>query len=47
MGFTHCKTGRALAEQWKLADDVIEVIADHHAIKQSQKAQPLVARWCT
>jgi len=43
MGFTHCETGRALAEQWKLADDVIEVIAHHHAIEQSQKAQPLVA----
>jgi putative nucleotidyltransferase with HDIG domain len=43
MGFTHCETGRALAEQWKLADDVIEVIAHHHAIEQSQKVQPLVA----
>jgi putative nucleotidyltransferase with HDIG domain len=42
MGFTHCDTGRALAEKWKLADDVIEVIAHHHAIEQSQKAQPLV-----
>ena len=30
MGFTHCDTGRALAEKWKLADDVIEVIAHHH-----------------
>jgi putative nucleotidyltransferase with HDIG domain len=43
MGFTHCDTGRALAEKWKLADDVIEVIAHHHAIEQSEKAQPLVA----
>jgi putative nucleotidyltransferase with HDIG domain len=43
MGFTHCETGRALAEQWKLADDVIEVIAHHHAIEQCQKSQPLVA----
>jgi putative nucleotidyltransferase with HDIG domain len=43
MGFTHCETGRALAEKWKLADDIIEVIAHHHAIDQSQKAQPLVA----
>jgi putative nucleotidyltransferase with HDIG domain len=43
MGFTHCETGRALAEKWKLADDVIEVIAHHHAIEQSEKAQPLVA----
>ncbi len=43
MGFTHCETGQALAHRWKLADDVIEVIAHHHAIEQSQKAQPLVA----
>jgi putative nucleotidyltransferase with HDIG domain len=43
MGFTHCETGQALAEKWKLADDVVEVIAHHHAIEQSQKAQPLVA----
>jgi hypothetical protein len=44
MGFTHCQTGRALAEQRKLGDDVVEVIAHHHAAEQSQKAQPLVAQ---
>jgi putative nucleotidyltransferase with HDIG domain len=43
MGFTHCETGQALAEKWKLADDIIEVIAYHHAIEQSQTARPLVA----
>jgi putative nucleotidyltransferase with HDIG domain len=43
MGFTHCETGRALAEKWKLSDDIIEVIGHHHAIEQSQKARPLVA----
>jgi len=43
MGFTHCETGRALADKWKLADDVIEVIAHHHAIEHSENAQPLVA----
>jgi putative nucleotidyltransferase with HDIG domain len=43
MGFTHCDTGKALAEKWKLADDVIEVIAHHHSIEESHKAQPLVA----
>jgi putative nucleotidyltransferase with HDIG domain len=43
MGFTHCETGQALAEKWKLADDIIEVVAHHHAVEQSQKAQPLVA----
>jgi len=43
MGFTHCETGQALAVEWKLADEVVEVIANHHAIEQSQRAQPLVA----
>jgi putative nucleotidyltransferase with HDIG domain len=43
MGFTHCETGQALAEKWKLADDIVEVIAYHHAIERSQKAQSLVA----
>jgi putative nucleotidyltransferase with HDIG domain len=43
MGFTHCETGHALAKKWQLAGDITEVIAHHHAIEQSQKAQPLVA----
>jgi putative nucleotidyltransferase with HDIG domain len=43
MGFTHCETGQALAEKWRLTDDIVEVIAFHHAIEQSRKAQPLVA----
>jgi putative nucleotidyltransferase with HDIG domain len=43
MGFTHCQTGQALAERWKLGDDIIEVIAHHHAVEHSRKAQPLVA----
>ncbi|HWY53150.1 MAG TPA: HDOD domain-containing protein [Terriglobales bacterium] len=43
MGFTHCETGQALAEKWKLADDIMDVIAYHHAVEPSQKARPLVA----
>jgi len=43
MGFTHCETGQELAEKWKLADDVIEVIAHHHSVELSHNAQPLVA----
>ena len=43
MGFTHCETGRALAEKWYLASDIIQVIAHHHAPEQSPQAQPLVA----
>jgi putative nucleotidyltransferase with HDIG domain len=43
MGFTHCDSGRALAEKWKIADDIVEVIANHHAVEESKKAQPLVS----
>ncbi len=43
MGFTHCESGRALAEQWHLAGDIVRVIAHHHAPEQSDTAQPLVA----
>ena len=43
MGFTHCESGRALAEQWNLADDMVRVIAHHHAPEQSDAAQPLIA----
>jgi len=43
MGFTHCETGQALAEKWRLGDDIVEVIAHHHAVEGSHKAQPLVA----
>lgn len=43
MGFTHCDTGRALAEKWDLSPDLVEVIAHHHAVEQSERSQPLVA----
>jgi putative nucleotidyltransferase with HDIG domain len=43
MGFTHCDTGRALAEKWNLPQDLVEVIAHHHAVEQSESAKPLVA----
>jgi HD-like signal output (HDOD) protein len=43
MGFTHCETGRALAENWHIADDLTQVIAFHHAPESSDSAQPLVA----
>ena len=43
MGFTHCDTGRALAEKWHLAEDMIEVIAHHHSPENSSSCQPLVA----
>ncbi len=43
MGFTHCDSGRELAESWHLADDLVQVIAYHHHPERSEAAQPLVA----
>ena len=43
MGFTHCDTGRALAEKWHLASDMVQVIAHHHDPEQSEAGQPMVA----
>ncbi|MGA6983523.1 MAG: HDOD domain-containing protein [Candidatus Sulfotelmatobacter sp.] len=43
MGFTHCESGRALAEKWHLSDDMIQVIAHHHAPAQSKSARSLIA----
>ena len=43
MGFSHCETGRALAEKWHLAEDLVQVIAFHHTPELSKSASPLVA----
>jgi HD-like signal output (HDOD) protein len=43
MGFTHCESGRALAELWNLSDDLVQVIAHHHRPEASSGAHPLVA----
>jgi HD-like signal output (HDOD) protein len=43
MGFTHCDTGRALAQKWYLSEDILQVITHHHTPELSQSAQPLVA----
>ena len=43
MGFTHCESGRALAELWHLSDDMVQVIACHHKPETSVGARPLVA----
>ncbi len=43
MGFSHCETGRVLAEAWRLPDDMREVIACHHDLDMSAQAAPLVA----
>ncbi len=43
MGFCHCDTGLALAQKWRLADDMLQAIAYHHHPERSHSAQPLVA----
>jgi putative nucleotidyltransferase with HDIG domain len=43
MGFCHCDTGLALAQSWRLADDMVQAIAHHHHPERSHSAQPLVA----
>jgi HD-like signal output (HDOD) protein len=43
MGFTHCESGRALAEVWNLSEDLRQVIAYHHDPERSATARPLVA----
>jgi len=42
MGFTHCQTGEILAQQWGLADEIVEVVAHHHDTEYTGKAQALV-----
>jgi len=43
MGFTHCDSGKALAEKWHIAEDIVQVIAGHHFTEQKCSSTPLVA----
>lgn len=43
LGFTHCESGRLLAERWELPPDLIEVVALHHAPDQSVNHSGVVA----
>jgi HD-like signal output (HDOD) protein len=43
LGFTHCDSGRLLAERWGLAPDLIEVVTYHHAPEKSSQSAGLVA----
>ena len=42
LGFTHCQSGKILADQWRLPSDVIEVIESHHDAEVSSEAGPLL-----
>jgi HD-like signal output (HDOD) protein len=43
LGFTHCESGRLLAERWELAPDLTEVVALHHTPDRSLNHAGLVA----
>ena len=43
MGFTHCDSGRLLAENWALSADLIEVVSHHHSPEQATHDVALVA----
>ena len=42
LGFTHCDSGRLLAESWGLAPDLIEVVTHHHSPEKSSQDSELV-----
>jgi HD-like signal output (HDOD) protein len=43
LGFTHCDSGRLLAENWGLSADLIAVVTHHHAPEKSERDKGLVA----
>jgi HD-like signal output (HDOD) protein len=43
LGFTHCESGRLLAERWGLSEDLIEVVAWHHTPQEAHGNAGLVA----
>lgn len=43
LGFTHCESGRLLAERWELSPDLIEVVGLHHSPSDSLNHSALVA----
>ena len=43
LGFTHCESGRLLADKWELSPDLREVVSLHHTPQQSKEHAGLVA----
>lgn len=41
LGFTHCESGRVLAQHWRLPEDMCEVTSLHHAIDSVPNPSPL------
>jgi HD-like signal output (HDOD) protein len=43
LGFTHCDSGRVLANRWELSADFCEVVSLHHTAQMSKEHAGLVA----
>lgn len=43
LGFTHCQSGKILAERWHFSADVAEVIEFHHDVAAAPAARPLIS----
>jgi HD-like signal output (HDOD) protein len=43
LGFTHCESGRLLADRWELAPDLKEAVSLHHTPQQAHDHAALVA----
>ena len=43
LGFTHCQSGKILAEHWHFSGDVIEVVEFHHDVVAAPSARSLVS----
>lgn len=43
LGFTHCESGRLLADKWELSPDLCEVVSLHHNLSEAHDHAGLVA----
>lgn len=43
LGFTHCDSGRLLADRWELSPDLCEVVSVHHSLPASHEHAGLIA----
>jgi HD-like signal output (HDOD) protein len=43
LGFTHCQSGRLLADRWELSADLCEVVSFHHSPPESYEHAGLIA----
>ena len=43
LGFSHCDTGKILAEHWRLPEDITEVVEHHHDVQQAKLHPVLVS----